>query len=111
MKKIIGICRDCEHYDAPHCKAHCITGIDEDYYCASFCERDDGTVGGRIRKLRAERKETQAKTGKAIGVSRAAFGYYECGTRDIPTRVIIKLSDYFGVTCEYLLRGNGDLGG
>lgn len=57
----------------------------------------------RLRTLRTERKLTQDEVSRAMGITKAAYGYYETG-RNLPSvEILLKLSKYYGVTTDYLL--------
>lgn len=40
---------------------------------------------------------------ESVGVSLSAYQKYENGTRDVSTETLSKLSDFYGVTTDYLL--------
>lgn len=60
-------------------------------------------IGDRIKELRANK--TQAEVAKALNVMRQTVDQWENGTRDLKTQYTISLADYFGVSCDYILRG------
>lgn len=62
-------------------------------------------IGVRIGRLRESKGITQAELAAAVGVKRETVAQWETGARDIKTDSTVKLADYFGVTCDYLLRG------
>jgi len=63
-------------------------------------------IGERIRALREEKGLTQAQLAKELFIAkRETITQWEAGTRDLKTEYTIKLADYFGVTCDYILRG------
>lgn len=62
----------------------------------------------RIKQLREERELYQSDIAKFLGVSITAITYYENEKRDLPTNVLKKLADYFGVSTDYLL-GKSDI--
>lgn len=57
----------------------------------------------RIKELRILYEYTQEYVAKQLGITRRTYSHYERGDYDIPTNVIIKLSELYGVTCDYLL--------
>lgn len=57
----------------------------------------------RLKELREEAGLSQNAMAKALGVSYAGYQNYEYGKRDIPGDVLIKASNFFGVTIDYLL--------
>ena len=62
-----------------------------------------GSVNERINDLIIERKTTQVKLAKAIGVSEATMSRYAKGTTAIPCGVLLKIARYFQVTTDFLL--------
>ena len=63
------------------------------------------TIGERIAYLRKVRGISQGDLAKAMFVKREVVTHWEIGDRDLKTEYTIKLADYFGVSCDYLLRG------
>ncbi len=61
------------------------------------------TIAESIKELRVERGLSQAALAKAIGVSQKAIDYWERGVNEPKASYIILLSDFFGVTADYLL--------
>ncbi|MBO5744749.1 MAG: helix-turn-helix transcriptional regulator [Clostridia bacterium] len=57
----------------------------------------------RIKDLRQDRDLTQAQIAKAIGMSQTGYSKYETGENDIPTAILIKLSDFYDTSVDYLL--------
>lgn len=63
-------------------------------------------LGSRIRQLRAERNWSQRELARKIGVaSKSVISYYELGERFPSYETLVRLSDVFAVTTDYLLRG------
>lgn len=62
----------------------------------------------RIKFLREEKALNQSDLGKYLGITSQAIGLYENEKRDIPTNYIIKLSEFFDVSVDYLL-GKSDI--
>ncbi|MEE1034301.1 MAG: helix-turn-helix transcriptional regulator [Agathobacter sp.] len=56
-----------------------------------------------IRDLREDLDLTQEQLANYLGCSQVAYSYYELGKRDIPTDFLIKLSNYYNVSIDYLL--------
>lgn len=63
------------------------------------------TLGERLRTLRSDRKITQAQLAEYIFVSESYIALIESGKRNPSTEIVGKLSDYFGVSTDYLLYG------
>ena len=57
----------------------------------------------RLKFLREEKGLFQKDIAKLLNVSVPAVNQYESGKRDISTDTLIILSEYFGVTTDYLL--------
>ena len=57
----------------------------------------------RIRALREDSDKTQADMAKILNCSQQVYSNYELGQRDIPTDILIRLSQYHGVSTDYLL--------
>ena len=60
-------------------------------------------ISKRMGELRASLNISQAKLGKAIGVSQAAINRYEHDQSSVPDSVLLKYADYFDVSADYLL--------
>ena len=61
------------------------------------------TTGKRISELRKERGITQGQLADKVGVSKSSIGGYERDTKKPSIDVLKRLSEYFGVTTDYLL--------
>ena len=57
----------------------------------------------RIRDLREDHDLTQKQMGEILSCSQRVYSNYERGDIDIPTSVLIRLADYYGVSVDYLL--------
>ena len=57
----------------------------------------------RLRELREEKGLTQQALARLIAMSQTGYSKYETGENDIPTKILIKLADYYKVTIGYLL--------
>ena len=57
----------------------------------------------RIRDLREDHDLKQQDIADYLPCSQVCYSHYENGKRDIPTDVLIKLADYYGVSIDYLL--------
>ncbi len=57
----------------------------------------------RIRNLREDKDMTQTEMADILQCSQRIYSNYERGDVDIPTRILIKLSAYHGVSVDYLL--------
>ena len=57
----------------------------------------------RIRDLREDMDLKQSDVAKYLNCTQVCYSYYESGKRDIPTNILIKLSELFGVNIDYIL--------
>lgn len=60
-------------------------------------------LGQRIKELRKKRKMTQYDLAQLLGISSSAIGMYEQDRRDPNYELILKISEIFEVTVDYLL--------
>lgn len=58
----------------------------------------------RLRDLREDHDLTQKALARHLNCSQVCYSRYELGHRDIPTDVLIKLADFYGVSIDYLLK-------
>ncbi|MBR5497456.1 MAG: helix-turn-helix transcriptional regulator [Clostridia bacterium] len=56
-----------------------------------------------IRELREDNDITQKTISAYLNCSQQVYSNYELGQRDIPTDVLIKLSEFYKVSTDYLL--------
>ncbi len=59
-----------------------------------------------LSDLRKERKLSQKEVAAALGVSQALLSHYEKGIRECGLGFVVKAADFYGVTCDFLLREN-----
>lgn len=57
----------------------------------------------RLRDLREDRDLLQRQVAESLNCSQRVYSNYERGERDIPTDVLIRLSELYGVSVDYLL--------
>lgn len=57
----------------------------------------------RIRDLREDHDLNQTQIAKVLNMSQTGYSQYEIGKNDIPTKILIKLSEYYGTSVDYLL--------
>ena len=57
----------------------------------------------RLRELRDEKNLTQTEVAKMLGMSQTGYSKYETGENDIPTDVLIKLSNFYSTSIDYIL--------
>lgn len=57
----------------------------------------------RIRDLREDHDLKQREVAAYLNCSQRVYSNYELGQRDIPTEVLIRLSQFYNVSVDYLL--------
>lgn len=57
----------------------------------------------RIRDLREDHDLKQKDLAEILNCSQQVYSNYELGQRDVPTEVLIRLSQYYNVSVDYLL--------
>lgn len=66
-------------------------------------------IGGKIKKSRTDAKITQEQAAQALGISRQTISNWENG-RSYPDIVsVLKMSDLYSVSLDYLLKGEGPM--
>lgn len=58
----------------------------------------------KMQKLRIKRGLSQQDLANVIGVTRSSVANYESGNRRPSFENLIKIADYFNVTCDELIR-------
>ena len=64
-----------------------------------------------ITLLRKEKGVTQKEAAAKLGVSQALLSHYEKGIRECGLEFIVRLADYYDVSCDYLLGRSADRAG
>lgn len=64
-----------------------------------------------ITLLRKERGITQKKAAVELGVSQALLSHYEKGIRECGLDFVVRVADYYDVSCDYLLGRSADRSG
>ena len=57
----------------------------------------------KIRDLREDRDLKQRELAEYLNCSQRVYSNYELGQRDIPTDILIRLSNFYKVSIDYLL--------
>ena len=57
----------------------------------------------RIRDLREDKDLTQTQVAKMLDMSQTGYSKYETGKNDIPTEILIALSQLYETSIDYLL--------
>ena len=53
--------------------------------------------------MREDSDKTQTEVAAFLGMKQPQYYRYETGLRDIPSDILIKLADYYGVSTDYIL--------
>ncbi|MDL2253791.1 helix-turn-helix transcriptional regulator [Ruminococcaceae bacterium OttesenSCG-928-I18] len=64
-----------------------------------------------ITLLRKEKGVTQKKAAEELGVSQALLSHYEKGIRECGLEFVVKVANYYDVSCDYLLGRSADRSG
>jgi transcriptional regulator with XRE-family HTH domain len=59
----------------------------------------------RLKQLRKEKGLNQEHIAKLLQISRAAYGKIETGVNEATVRHLMKLSDYYNVSLDWLITG------
>ena len=57
----------------------------------------------RLRGLRKGKDLNQTQIAAVLRISQRGYSKYETGENDIPTQVLLRLADFYGVSVDYLL--------
>ena len=66
-------------------------------------------IGDKIKKARTDAKLTQERAAEALGVSRQTVSNWENGRFYPDIASVLKMSDLYGVSLDYLLKGEGPM--
>lgn len=69
---------------------------------------DGNGFGNRLKYLRSMFNVSQEKLAEHIGCSMQYIYFIESGKRKPSIDTLLSLSEYFGVSVDYLLKGNND---
>ncbi|MBQ1210821.1 MAG: helix-turn-helix transcriptional regulator [Clostridia bacterium] len=71
----------------------------------------NNTFSRIITLLRKERGISQKQAAMELGVSQALLSHYEKGIRQCGLEFVVKVADYYNVSCDYLLGRTADKSG
>lgn len=57
----------------------------------------------RLRDMREDHDLMQKEVAAVLGIDQRVYSNYEIGKREIPTRLLTRLADYYGTSTDYLL--------
>lgn len=57
----------------------------------------------RLKDLREDNDMTQNQIAEILGIDQRVYSIYETGKREIPTRLVIKLANFYHTSTDYIL--------
>ena len=61
-----------------------------------------------LRDMREDHDLVQKEVAALLGIDQRVYSNYEPGKREIPTRFVVKLAEYYRTTTDYLLGRTND---
>ena len=58
-----------------------------------------------LKEIRKQRGLSQLKVAMDLSISREALSFYESGKRNPDIKMLLRLSEYFDVSIDYLITG------
>lgn len=58
----------------------------------------------RLQDLRKEKGLSQQKAADALGIAKLTYQRYEYGERDIPGEILVKMTELFDASADYILK-------
>ena len=65
-------------------------------------------MDSRIKDLREDNDLTQSQVAQAIGITQRKYSYIETGTQQLTDEILVKLSKFYNVSTDYILRLTDD---
>ena len=69
------------------------------------------TFPRKITMLRKERGLSQKQAATELGISQALLSHYEKGIRECKLEFVVRVADYYNVSCDFLLGRTADISG
>ena len=57
----------------------------------------------RLKNLREDKDLMQKEVASVLGIDQRVYSNYETGKREIPTRFVVILANYYNTTTDYIL--------
>ena len=57
----------------------------------------------RIQDLRTDADMSQKQLSEILHISQRSYSHYETGSRNIPVEMLIRLSNYYDISVDYLV--------
>ena len=77
--------------------------IEDSLLAKKFLQKKNSRFANRLSQLRKERDISQKKAATDLGISQALLSHYEKGIRECGLDFVVKCSEYYNVTTDYLL--------
>ncbi len=79
-------------------------------YCQEDCFKKSKILGIEyfmkgLKEIRKKKGLNQLKVAFDLNISRECLSHYENGKRSPDTKMLCKMSDYFNVSIDYLIKG------
>lgn len=65
-------------------------------------------MDNRIKDLREDNDLTQTQVAQAIGITQRKYSDIETGTQQLTDEILVKLSKFYDVTVDYILKLTDD---
>ena len=62
----------------------------------------------RLKDLRVDNDLVQKQVADLLGIDQRVYSNYETGKREIPTRYLVKLADFYKTSTDYILGRTND---
>lgn len=62
----------------------------------------------RLKDLRVDNDLVQKQVADILGIDQRVYSNYEIGKREIPTRYLVKLADFYNTSTDYILGRTND---
>ena len=61
-------------------------------------------MNNRMKDLREDSDLTQTQVASAIGITQRKYSYVETGTQPLTDEILVKLSEVYNVSIDYILK-------
>jgi len=78
-----------------------------EHILSSKMKKNHKRIGERIREIRKEKEFTQIEFSKILGITQDKLSKYENGKVGVPIEILLKISDEFKISLNWLLKGKG----
>ena len=68
----------------------------------------DKNLAGNLKSYREKNHLTQNQAAEFLGIDRVSLSHYETGSRAVPVRILMSLSDLYGIELSDLIEDDPD---